>query len=186
MTNTEEPISEGNAENSTLAEQISKKAVGIRFFEWIGAHPLSTGVLAIVGILGFAISVLGFRLDRTDANKTTDQISTVETIVTNNSESLRNPHENFPSFVGKWNVETAFKLAWPTGTYDSNLFDEVEGGTIESTVPELERSFFIPLRDGDARILITSLTEGSCQACTRGCYSIHHRGNSNQSKSRSS
>ena len=89
MTNIEDP----KVENSDgEVAQTEKKSAGIRFFEWIGAHPLSTGILAIVGILGFAVSVFGFGLDRKESTDTTKQLQEV------NKKLDQSPADKFPKF----------------------------------------------------------------------------------------
>jgi hypothetical protein len=35
--------------------------------EFLGRHPFATGLMALIGLIGFAVSVVGFGLDRTDA-----------------------------------------------------------------------------------------------------------------------
>ena len=49
-----------------------------RAIELIGRHPFVTGLLALIGILGFGISVVGFQLDRKEAAETTAQIEDVD------------------------------------------------------------------------------------------------------------
>ncbi len=43
--------------------------------EFCGQHPFATGLLAIFGIAGLILSVVGFQFDRQEAAETTDQIS---------------------------------------------------------------------------------------------------------------
>jgi hypothetical protein len=49
-----------------------------RAIELMGKHPFVTGLLALLGILGFIISVAGFQLDRKEATETTAQIQDVD------------------------------------------------------------------------------------------------------------
>ena len=49
--------------------------------EFIGAHPFATGLLAILGVVGFVISVAGFRIDHEESAETTQQIATAQTTV---------------------------------------------------------------------------------------------------------
>lgn len=61
-----------------------------------------------------------------------------------------------PSFSGTWNEQTAFRVAWP-----EPRSAELPDGRGD----QVERSFFISLQGEDVRILITSISEGECNAC---------------------
>lgn len=54
---------------------------GRSILETIGQHPLATGLLAILGILGFAVSVAGYSIDRQEADATTEQITNVQSSI---------------------------------------------------------------------------------------------------------
>ncbi len=56
--------------------------------ETIGQHPLATGFLAIVGLLGFGVSVAGFSIDRQEAEATTEQITDVQSSIASVSSKL--------------------------------------------------------------------------------------------------
>ncbi|MEO1495158.1 MAG: hypothetical protein AAFV19_23690 [Pseudomonadota bacterium] len=43
--------------------------------EFCGKHPFATGIIAILGIAGLVLSIVGFSLDRQDAADTTEQIA---------------------------------------------------------------------------------------------------------------
>ena len=133
--------------------------------EFIGKHPFATGLLAILGIVGFLVSVVGFRLDRHESIETTAQLTEVEDQLDSIAGDVAHPWEDRPNFSGSWDEATAFTLVWPGGRYIPNSYPEAEGGVIESEVPTLERAFFMPMRSFDARILVTGLSEGSCNAC---------------------
>ncbi|GJL90943.1 hypothetical protein [Hyphococcus sp.] len=59
--------------------------------ETLGAHPLATGMLAVLGILGFLLSVFGFGIDRKEAADTTEQITHVDSNITKVAERLDSP-----------------------------------------------------------------------------------------------
>lgn len=46
--------------------------------EFFGEHPFVTGLLALVGVLGFGLSAIGFFIDRDEAEETTEQLARVE------------------------------------------------------------------------------------------------------------
>jgi len=78
---------------------ISKKVslnVPNKFFSWIGSHPLATGILAVLGILGFVVSVLGFGLDRKESNETTRQLEAVQ------EELSKSPADKYPAYAHKY------------------------------------------------------------------------------------
>jgi hypothetical protein len=51
------------------------------FIKFFGRHPFIVGVLAIIGVSGFVLSIVSYRTDRTDAQATTDQVAGVNDIV---------------------------------------------------------------------------------------------------------
>lgn len=59
---------------------------GIEFF---GRHPLVTGSLAILGVLGLLLSIVGYQKDRNDALSTTNQVAGVETKLGELQENLQ-------------------------------------------------------------------------------------------------
>ena len=46
--------------------------------EFIGKHPFATGLLGLLAVLGFIIAVFSYKVDRQEAQETTDQIATVQ------------------------------------------------------------------------------------------------------------
>jgi len=73
--------------NMVKTQRSNRRGVLKAMLETIGAHPLATGTLAVLGILGFVISVFGFGVDRREANETTEQLAKVDqtTIETNDT-----------------------------------------------------------------------------------------------------
>jgi len=49
--------------------------------ETIGSHPFALGVLSVVGLIGFYISIQGYLIDRKEAEATTQQIEELKEIV---------------------------------------------------------------------------------------------------------
>ncbi|WP_172807055.1 hypothetical protein [Citromicrobium sp. RCC1897] len=50
---------------------VNKPIVGL--IEWVGSHPFATGVMALLGLAGTVLSVYGFEIDRTEAQRSTEQ-----------------------------------------------------------------------------------------------------------------
>ena len=50
------------------------------FIEFIGQHPFATGILAILGLGGFFLSIESYRMDREESKETTAQITDVNNI----------------------------------------------------------------------------------------------------------
>ncbi|MCK0128708.1 hypothetical protein [Erythrobacter sp. F6033] len=61
---------------TTVRRNSTEKKLIKRWIETIGEHPLATGLLALLGIGGFWVSIVGYQQDRSDARATSDQIET--------------------------------------------------------------------------------------------------------------
>lgn len=130
--------------------------------EFLGRHPFATGMMALIGMGGFLLSVVGFSLDRKDASETSEQLVAVENKIEEVADTLAPTWIEKPQFEGRWSVQTALHIA--TNSY--KLFDSQETKFESSNeTPQLEREFFIPLVDGDARIVVGGVSEGECNAC---------------------
>lgn len=139
---------------SELKEVTLSLAKGIhRAIEFCGKHPFVTGLFALLSLFGLALSVIGYQLDREEAKSTTVQVQRVEEKldkITMHEKSI------MPHFKGNWTDEEAFGTAWrnPRPSENSDVWGD-----------RLERSFFIALQGRDVRVLLTSFSEGGCNAC---------------------
>lgn len=70
---------------------VKRRNILTKALETLGAHPLATGVLAVLGVVGFFVSIVGFNVDREEASQTTEQITKVDTNVTNVAQRLASP-----------------------------------------------------------------------------------------------
>lgn len=59
----------------------SISAIIREMIEFLGRHPFATGLLAILGILGFVLSVIGFGLDRSESLQTAQKVEEVRSQV---------------------------------------------------------------------------------------------------------
>lgn len=95
--NEENPGSERNGQRSNdlliRARGLPKKVK--EAIEFFGKHPLVTGVLALFGIAGLVLSIVGYQKDRSDAQDTTDQIYGVEQKLDVIYKSTDIEHEEF-------------------------------------------------------------------------------------------
>jgi len=47
-------------------ESVSRPSRAVRVIEWIGTHPFATGLMAVIGIIGFVFSIYTFAVDQAD------------------------------------------------------------------------------------------------------------------------
>jgi len=80
----------------------SKKVI-----EFCGKHPFATGLLAILGIIGFIISVKGYRVDRQEAESTTQQVESVSNQIKTLDEKIGESYNN-----GQFLYEEKVELYW--------------------------------------------------------------------------
>ncbi len=80
----------------------SKKAI-----EFCGKHPFATGLLAILGIIGFMISIKGYSVDRDEAASTTKQVESVSNQIKTLDEKIGSSHNN-----GQFLYEEKVELYW--------------------------------------------------------------------------
>jgi len=59
--------------------------------EFCGKHPFVTGLFAIMSLLGLVLSVIGYRLDRDEAQSTTNQVQRVENKIDKINSAIKNP-----------------------------------------------------------------------------------------------
>lgn len=83
---TEQP--DAPTEHSEAAISPTLGAIVREMIEFLGRHPFATGLLAILGILGFLISLVGFGLDRSESGQASRQIAEVEEQVERVVETL--------------------------------------------------------------------------------------------------
>lgn len=131
--------------------------------EVLGRHPLATGGCTLAGLV---LSLYALYLDRSNSAQSNEQMAAVQQAVAAIARDVESPKTWRPSFAGRWSDENALELAWPGAKYDRARFPPAEGGDVEEgEVPTLVRSFFIPLKQSDVRVILTGLSEGTCNAC---------------------
>lgn len=77
MTDGSKSEEEGVSNREEAAAEHGSSALGVlrRGVEFIGRHPLATGLLAILGVAGFLLSLVQFQLDRQGASQSSAQLS---------------------------------------------------------------------------------------------------------------
>ena len=127
--------------------------------EFCGEHPFATGLFAILSVIGLVLSIVGYLLDRSEAQATTEQITNVQEEIGNiRSENIEKQNILSIGFQGTWNDKKAFNTVWPE---PRKVFDPTK-----EWPDRFERSLFLSLQGTDVRILLTSYSMGDCQGCS--------------------
>ena len=133
--------------------------------EFIGEHPLSTGVLAILGIVGFVISVAGFQFDRSDAKSSTDAQEEIKKSL-NKLETLVEPTKPQIPIIADKSYPEARKLliehGWIPHLHHPSIFQETNSGQMNGNSRDLwdhgyrENDFCYGTGDGGCRFVYTN------------------------------
>ncbi len=68
--------------------------------ETVGTHPLATGTLAVLGVIGFILSVLSFGVDRKESRVNDDQLLKIDAKVDRLNEARGDRTQGIPRFIG--------------------------------------------------------------------------------------
>lgn len=85
----------------------SRPSKAVRVIEWIGTHPFATGLMAVLGIIGFVFSIYTYVVDQADTQASAAQAEEMQSSITDLSATTEIRDQGLQATVDKASESSA-------------------------------------------------------------------------------